>query len=188
MTFNPTEQEPHETAQGASSHASRPIQSEQQPGHIAWSSRQPRSNLDDDKTSWEENEKTLGVSVSSGHFQDNSSSKEAAQELAVLERPELGPRQTTAPSSVAAAPFVSYSCDLERPQSQHGSVHSRTHPQNPRRSSSSITTPTLTEAPSDMGNASRQSTDAYGNTYPEGGRQAWLCVLGSFCGLVAALG
>jgi len=42
--------------------------------------------------------------------------------------------------------------------------------------------------PSSLANASRVSTDAYGNSYPEGGTQAWLCVLGSFCGLMAALG
>lgn len=35
---------------------------------------------------------------------------------------------------------------------------------------------------------SRVSTDAYGNTYPEGGLRAWLCVLGSFSGLMVALG
>lgn len=39
-----------------------------------------------------------------------------------------------------------------------------------------------------LANASRVSTDAYGNTYPEGGVQAYLCVFGSFCGLMAALG
>ncbi|KAL4808969.1 major facilitator superfamily domain-containing protein [Aspergillus unguis] len=36
--------------------------------------------------------------------------------------------------------------------------------------------------------ASRVTTDADGNTYPEGGLEAWLVVLGSFMGLVASLG
>lgn len=35
---------------------------------------------------------------------------------------------------------------------------------------------------------SRVTTDAEGNTYPEGGRQAWLVVLGSFLGLFGSLG
>ncbi|KAL9621406.1 MAG: hypothetical protein Q9160_004166 [Pyrenula sp. 1 TL-2023] len=35
---------------------------------------------------------------------------------------------------------------------------------------------------------SRVSKDAEGNTYPEGGTSAWLCVFGSFCGLIAILG
>lgn len=34
----------------------------------------------------------------------------------------------------------------------------------------------------------RVSKDAEGNIYPEGGASAWLCVLGSFCGLIAILG
>ncbi|KAL4873246.1 hypothetical protein BDV12DRAFT_99258 [Aspergillus spectabilis] len=36
--------------------------------------------------------------------------------------------------------------------------------------------------------ASRVTTDADGNTYPEGGLEAWLVVLGSFLGLFASLG
>ncbi|KAJ6021882.1 Major facilitator superfamily domain general substrate transporter [Penicillium herquei] len=35
---------------------------------------------------------------------------------------------------------------------------------------------------------SRVTTDAEGNTYPEGGREAWLVVLGSFLGLFGSLG
>lgn len=35
---------------------------------------------------------------------------------------------------------------------------------------------------------SRVTTDAEGNTYPEGGKEAWLVVLGSFLGLVGSLG
>ncbi|KAJ5601440.1 hypothetical protein N7510_010974 [Penicillium lagena] len=34
----------------------------------------------------------------------------------------------------------------------------------------------------------RVTTDAEGNTYPEGGLQAWLVVLGCFCGLFGSLG
>ncbi|OKL64249.1 hypothetical protein UA08_00067 [Talaromyces atroroseus] len=36
--------------------------------------------------------------------------------------------------------------------------------------------------------ATRVSTDAHGNTYPEGGRQAWLVVFGSFSGLFGSMG
>ncbi|EPS30357.1 hypothetical protein POX_b02634 [Penicillium oxalicum] len=35
---------------------------------------------------------------------------------------------------------------------------------------------------------SRMTTDAEGNTYPEGGLQAWSVVIGSFCGLFGSLG
>ncbi|KAI1608384.1 MFS transporter, MCP family, solute carrier family 16, member 10 [Exophiala viscosa] len=185
MTFNPSEQQPHGTPLGPSQDASRPNQSLHHPDHSAWSSGQPRSHLDNETTSWQENEKTSGVSFAPGDIQDsNSSKKENAQELATLKRPDLGSRQPTAPSSVYAAPFVSYSHDLEQVQSRHGSVRS----QRPRSSSSSTSVSTLRELPSDMRNASRESTDAYGNTYPEGGREAWLCVFGSFCGLTASLG
>lgn len=110
-------------------------------------------------------------------------SKEASGELSVLRRPELGSRQNTAAPSIAAAPFASYCCDLEVPHGHGNNATSR-----PRRSSSGSSAPTLHEVPSNLATASRVSTDAYGNTYPEGGREAWLCVLGSFCGLMGALG
>ena len=106
-------------------------------------------------------------------------------------RPSLGPqRGVSAAPSVAAAPFTGPICsDLERLHSRHSHVFNEkeigtSHP----RLSLSSSVPTLHEVPSNPATASRVSTDAYGNTYPEGGRQAWLCVLGSFCGLMAALG
>ena len=45
-----------------------------------------------------------------------------------------------------------------------------------------------TIAPSHRSGMSRVSTDAEGNTYPEGGLEAWLVVLGSFLGLFGSLG
>lgn len=39
-----------------------------------------------------------------------------------------------------------------------------------------------------METATRVSTDPYGNTYPEGGLEAWLVVFGSFMGLFGSLG
>lgn len=39
-----------------------------------------------------------------------------------------------------------------------------------------------------MPSLSRISTDPYGNSYPEGGLEAWLVVLGSFSGLFGAMG
>lgn len=47
---------------------------------------------------------------------------------------------------------------------------------------------TIADGASHMGPASRVSTDVYGNTYPEGGLQAWLVVFGSFMGLVGCMG
>lgn len=46
---------------------------------------------------------------------------------------------------------------------------------------------TVDQAESQLQAVSRVSTDAEGLTYPEGGLQAWLCVLGSFCGMVSLL-
>ncbi|KAJ9652241.1 hypothetical protein H2198_008481 [Neophaeococcomyces mojaviensis] len=56
-------------------------------------------------------------------------------------------------------------------------------------SSSSSSTLTQPQVPADLENSiSRVSTDPLGNTYPEGGRQAYLVVFGSFCGCVISLG
>lgn len=98
-------------------------------------------------------------------------------------RPGLGSRQTTNISTVAAAPYGGghATADLEKRGVDQ-------HDQRPRSSSSSSSAPTLHDIPQSFTTASRVSTDAYGNTYPEGGLEAWLCVLGSFCGLMAALG
>lgn len=54
--------------------------------------------------------------------------------------------------------------------------------------SSSDDTETLADTPSNFPNASRVSTDREGNVYPEGGREAWLVVFGSWAGLLCALG
>lgn len=96
-------------------------------------------------------------------------------------RPPIGSRQTTN-VSIAAAPYGGAFCYDEK---EATTVHPG---QRPRSSSSSSKTPTLQDIPGSLANASRVSTDAYGNTYPEGGLQAYLCVLGSFCGLMASLG
>jgi MFS family permease len=92
-------------------------------------------------------------------------------------RPGLGSRQTTH-VSIAAAPFGGGCAvaDIEKRE------------QRPRSSSSSSSASTLHDVPQSLMTVSRISTDVYGNTYPEGGLEAWLCVLGSFCGLMSALG
>ena len=108
-----------------------------------------------------------------------------------VSRLEVAARQISAAPSIAAAPFTGpYTCDLERPHSRHshGVVEKETSTFRQRSSSSSSQVPTLNEVPSNLATASRVSTDAYGNTYPEGGKEAWLCVFGSFCGLMGALG
>ncbi|KAL1966565.1 hypothetical protein VTN77DRAFT_3976 [Rasamsonia byssochlamydoides] len=55
-----------------------------------------------------------------------------------------------------------------------------------RSSTSSAETPQ--DGASLMNSATRVSTDPYGNTYPEGGLNAWLVVFGSFLGLFGSLG
>jgi MFS family permease len=47
---------------------------------------------------------------------------------------------------------------------------------------------TRRDAASIMPTATRVSTDPYGNSYPEGGLQAWLVVFGSWMGLLGSLG
>jgi MFS family permease len=106
---------------------------------------------------------------------------DALTRQAAPERPSVGSRQNTN-VSIAAAPYGGTFC-YENEKAQPTKPTSR-----PRSSSSSSQAPTLRDIPDFLANASRVSTDAYGNTYPEGGLQAYLCVLGSFCGLMAALG
>jgi len=178
MTFDPTEKRQHGTPLAKDQDVSRSPPSNTHQEESGWS----------DHTPWKESEKTLEAFATADEGRDASletdGSKGAAEELSVLHRPRPGSRQNTAPISVAAAPFTSYSCDLEQPKT-HGSTRSTAHP---RRESASSSRSTLSHVPSNLANASRQSTDPYGNTYPEGGREAWLCVFGSFCGLVASLG
>ena len=100
-----------------------------------------------------------------------------------LGRPGIGSRHNTN-VSIAAAPYGGPFCYCHG--NEMGTVE-KPGPR-PRSSSSSSQTPTLQDIPASLYNASRVSTDAYGNTYPEGGLHAYLCVFGSFCGLMAALG
>ena len=98
--------------------------------------------------------------------------------------------------SVAAAPYIAPFDSDFRAQSRSPLPHDEkagnptaTLNNNFRRSS---TASTIAHGDSDGGpagpTASRVSTDAHGNTYPEGGFAAWFCVFGSFCGLMSALG
>ena len=106
---------------------------------------------------------------------------------ALTERPSIS-RQATQCSTFAAAPYTGpFCCDVPTLERQQHEKNTSSQ-QRPRSGSSSSSASTLREIPSAMQTASRVSTDAYGNTYPEGGLEAWLCVLGSFCGLLGALG
>lgn len=116
----------------------------------------------------------------------------------------------TFPANATAAPLASVTCSLE----QHASVSNSTF--NSRRtlvnqqytddgtfnekqtstpldrtstSNSSASTLTQPVNPHDLENVvSRVSTDPLGNTYPEGGKAAYLVVLGSFSGCMISLG
>jgi MFS family permease len=93
--------------------------------------------------------------------------------------------QPTGSASVAAAPYGdNYCCQLGKTLS-----HASHLPPRSICSLSPSTTQAPDEPPSNLAAASKvTSIDAYGNTYPEGGLHAWLCVLGSFSGLMVALG
>ncbi|KIW19343.1 hypothetical protein PV08_03638 [Exophiala spinifera] len=185
MTFDPTEKPSHgtplrETGQEESRHTTS-HHPDARPEH-------PQGRGDEKTPSWNENEKALECGEQDDG-QDDCGATECSNQTSErqdLRRPGLGSRQNTALSSVAAAPFAPYNlCDSLPPMDRHGSARSSAHHRRPSEGSG---TSTLRDVPSNLANASRQSTDAYGNTYPEGGREAWLCVFGSFCGLVAALG
>ncbi|OAP64071.1 hypothetical protein AYL99_00043 [Fonsecaea erecta] len=151
-----------------------------------------------EKASWKDSDQTLETSASPGEGGAEVAEKQPVpmavdetkelHEISELDRPGIGSRQaTSAAPSIAAAPFASsYCCDLERSHSHDASGKPR--PRSSSSLSSSSRSATLHEVPSGLATASRVSTDAYGNTYPEGGKEAWLCVFGSFCGLMAALG
>ena len=177
--------------------------------HSSWNSSTPRtstatllvaSETGPEKPSWKDSQESLDAfNDSSMEGEDEKkqpimadSGSEEIHEISHLRRPSLGSRRgNSAVPSIAAAPFTGPDgCDFERPHSHHGPgiVEKGVFTTRPRSSSSSSSAPTLHEIPSSLATASRVSTDAYGNTYPEGGKEAWLCVLGSFCGLMAALG
>ena len=125
----------------------------------------------------------------SGHaVEANEHDEKAAgdlQPIASSQRPGLISRQATA-ASFAAAPYAGpYCCDL---QTTHDHEKQQNVQRRTRSSSSSSSASTLNELPTNLATASRVSTDQYGNTYPEGGLEAYLVVLGSLCGLMGALG
>lgn len=141
-----------------------------------------------------EQQETKSHSTDSAPGSDNDSppihGKSQPQEIENTTSAASGPKQpnltslpTSACISVAAAPYGdNFCCDLEKPIS-----HASHRPHS--RSRSSSLSPTLNEVPGDLTTTScAVSTDAYGNTYPEGGLRGWLCVLGSFSGLMVALG
>ena len=113
------------------------------------------------------------------------SAHDATRSMSASKRPDLITRQTTT-ASYAAAPYAGPYLDgvpsrSTNDEKGHGQAR-------PRSSSTSSGASTLNELPTNLTTASRVSTDQYGNSYPEGGKEAYLCVLGSLCGLMGALG
>lgn len=113
--------------------------------------------------------------------EDDASSSSSSDVSSTTPTSRPGPlrRQQTARSIVAAPYANSWIPEVDDVEKQHS---------RPRSASSASTLPPGNDNESTNPTASRVSTDAFGNTYPEGGRQAYLCVLGSFSGLTAALG
>lgn len=123
------------------------------------------------------------------------------QDTSTKQRPDLA-RETSTNTSVAAAPYIAPP-ELFRSPSQTHARPGRQHTDEESGYNEKTPDPrTLARRPSDASTArheehdgeqvespaSRVSTDAHGNTYPEGGFAAWFCVFGSFCGLMSALG
>jgi len=162
----------------------------------------------DEQKSWKSSDDTLEGAMSTDDLPEKlcctqEEPEPGRDERPSPKRPTVCPRQATT-ASVAAAPYIPFCCDVERPPDHVPSGMPQLR-RSTSSSSSSSSAPTLQAIPSNLANASRVSTDAYGNTYPEGwpfrrlrsvqrvltilgGREAWLCVLGSFCGLMSALG
>ncbi|KIV95862.1 hypothetical protein PV10_03466 [Exophiala mesophila] len=191
MTLNPNNS--HGTSLSNAQDASRPSTQhfESEPASSSASCRS-------DGVRWSSETVTRSWQDSHPEFKVFHEDGDLAQDKSFMTDPtkELNPVSPTVTSSIgAAAPYVSpHDADIEK---STGEPHSRTDrfdhdmkdvEQRPRSSSTFSGTLTIHEAPTNLSNATRVSTDAYGNTYPEGGKQAWLCVLGSFCGLMAALG
>ncbi len=131
---------------------------------------------------WTNQETDTSTNQSSFTLDEKAALYDAVTSDVASKRPPLGSPQNTN-VSIAAAPYGGTFCYNEK------EAHIAAAPGlRPRSSSSSSKTPTLQSIPDSLANASRVSTDAYGNTYPEGGLHAYLCVFGSFCGLMAALG
>jgi hypothetical protein len=186
MTFNPdTEPQPHGTPLSLAQDASRSDQSgspRENQGPRSSSSTLDRSqfSLDQDK-SWKDSDQTLEMFAAAADTQENPPITEDSKGLSLS--------AISSPPVVAAAPFPpSFLSDVEKQPHTNSHNEAFLNGPRPRSASSASSVPTLHELPSNLATASRVSTDAYGNTYPEGGKEAWLCVLGSFCGLMSALG
>ncbi len=150
--------------------ATLPLSSEADPEKLSWRDSQQTLDAFTDSSMEEKDPEKRPVTMADSETKD-------IHEVSHPRRPSSGSRRgVSAAPSIAAAPF-----------SGPGLAEKEIFNSRPR-SSSSSSIPTLHEIPSTLATASRISTDAYGNTYPEGGKQAWLCVLGSFCGLMGALG
>lgn len=187
MTFHSaTEPQPHGTPLSVAQDASRSNQSHS--SHESDGPRSSSSTLDrsrfslDQEESWKDSDNTLQVFTTTADIQEKSPITEHSKGLSLS--------AISSPPAVAAAPFPpSFLSDVEKqPHTNSHNEASSVNGPRPRSASSASSVPTLHELPSNLATASRVSTDAYGNTYPEGGKEAWLCVLGSFCGLMSALG
>ena len=86
----------------------------------------------------------------------------------------------------SATNLVNQDRQSEKPitEKSHGRLHRTTS----SRSTSSVSTTPIDQAQDLENTISRVSTDARGNTYPEGGKDAYLVVFGSFCGCLTSLG
>ena len=180
MTYDTTEDQQLGLSQNLALEASRFTQeSNDERRSRPVSERRYRLSSEWERKVWKDSDQTLQVPVAVGNRKSPSAERSRDPSL----------QRVTTPFTVAAAPFPpSFDGDIER-QVRPNEYRDQVFEKEARpRSSSTSSVPTLNEIPSNFSNASRVSTDNYGNTYPEGGKEAWLCVLGAFCGLMAALG
>lgn len=111
-------------------------------------------------------------------------------EKSYLEKSISATSQTRDQTTVAAAPYPTAEPDATSKETlDHLPDNVSTSSSRPRSSSTASTLdPERGDTQPPLAHTSRVSTDAHGNTYPEGGVRAWLVVFGSFAGLFIVLG
>lgn len=116
------------------------------------------------------------------HGIDSSDHDELSKTYSNSTRPAL------VPTVSYAAPLAAITSNPEQPH-DHYATAEKSNLERTVSSTSTSTTSTYQQHATDPEvPISRVSTDPLGNTYPEGGKEAYLVVFGSFCGCILSLG
>lgn len=97
-------------------------------------------------------------------------------------------RPALVPTISYAAPLAAITSNPEQPQDRYAANEKSNLERTATSTSNSSTSTHQQHATDPEAPISRISTDPLGNTYPDGGREAYLVVFGSFCGCMLSLG